>query len=552
LPSDYRQYLLGCEYIEAENGSKNTRKYFLKIPESNGEKVLTSAWLEIPENFPELGVINVFLPKKYVLKIPHIESSGRLCIKGDPGPYSGAHACERIDATIHSFYTNFLDPLLKGDLEDEFLKEAMNYWYIHCENYRTNSSPIRRIYTTDQEQKESNIFNGRLIEGKKIAIYGQDSQLLSRYLETLGSNRSFSNIKVMEVPISFPFTPNNWPKSKADIVRLLNSRVGNFKAKQFLASQGRRKKDIHRLVIFRAPGCSFGYLLPGGPPIIVHRERSTMSFPSDKLIPLEVERIDPSWTTGRDQAPEYSGRQSTHVLLIGTGALGSAVAEQLAKSGIGSLTLVDAENLSSANLSRHTLGAESLGQSKAKRLADKIKTSWPTCSVKGYSQSITAWLKNNSIKDVDVIADITGESNVRALIDNARRNNSTKLMIAWMEPFVAAAHACAMNAGSFWINSDYDQLEDQNAVIWPDDILLNEPSCSSTFQSYTSSAASYAVALATEATLDLIDGKIKLPIVRHWIRGQVYLDSCRPGLIYKDWAKFSKDFDGIVAETKYD
>jgi hypothetical protein len=53
------------------------------------------------------------------------------------------------------------------------------------------------------------------------------------------------------------------------------------------------------------------------------------------------------------------------VAVVGIGALGSHLTEDLARSGVGSLTLVDSEQLRPGNCIRHVLGHKSVGVSKA-------------------------------------------------------------------------------------------------------------------------------------------------------------------------------------------
>lgn len=61
-----------------------------------------------------------------------------------------------------------------------------------------------------------------------------------------------------------------------------------------------------------------------------------------------------------------------HVLVVGVGAIGSHVANNLARAGFGRLTLVDDDKLLPHNLSRHILGGTSVGLSKAKALAAEL------------------------------------------------------------------------------------------------------------------------------------------------------------------------------------
>lgn len=546
---DFNRFLKQHECLLNETTSSNgARRFPLRIPDLPNGRAIDSAWIDIPNNFFDSGLATIWLPKKYILEIPHVESDGRLCIDGDPGPLSGGTPRERIDQLIDTFYSTFLDPWSRGDLDNHFAKEAMSYWAIHYSRSATSTQPVVKVFTTDPVLQSAKVYKSRFIENRRIVIAGEDSIIRSRYANSLSDGTTISSVIVAEIPITYPFIPDNWPKNIKDIQRLITIKLGANEAKKFLKSEGRKGRAIHKIVVFRAPGCSFGYLLPGGPCTIIKKGKSVKSYPNRKLIPLKVERLDVSWTTGRDQHPEYFDRQLKHVLIIGVGALGSPIAEQLAKSGIGKITLVDDDMLSAANIGRHTLGANSIGSSKVDRLAQSISVRWPSCYVLAFHLSFQQWLKANSLVDVDMILDLTGEPGVRLRVDQERRKHNVDLLIAWMEPFVVSAHACLLPVGSFWVAGGLDRLKSLNAVDWPDGVMLNEPACSSSFQSYTSAAATHAVALTLEAALDLIDKKMDRPIVRHWIRGKQYLDECYAGLQYNDWAREFANFQGLILE----
>jgi threonine dehydrogenase-like Zn-dependent dehydrogenase len=258
--------------------------------------------------------------------------------------------------------------------------------------------------------------------------------------------------------------------------------------------------------------------------------------------------LDPSWTVGRDQHPEVGLRQAKHVLVLGAGALGSPVVDHLAKAGIGRISVVDADTMSPANVGRHLLGAESIGESKACAVAKRVNTAFPSTEVDPYTKSAAAWLKENSLADVDVVLDLTGEPDVRAQIENARQKHPCPLLVGWMEPYVAAAHVCSMPSGHLWLQGATDPLYRLQAVVWPDEVIQKEPGCSSRFQCYTAAAAAHAVALVAECALEIIDAVMEpaLPKVRSWVRGQCYLDKHWPGLKHNEWASVASEFDGLI------
>ncbi|MBQ5348533.1 MAG: ThiF family adenylyltransferase, partial [Phascolarctobacterium sp.] len=51
--------------------------------------------------------------------------------------------------------------------------------------------------------------------------------------------------------------------------------------------------------------------------------------------------------------------QAAHVAVVGLGGVGSYIAEALARSGVGALTLVDADEVASSNINRQLPALES-------------------------------------------------------------------------------------------------------------------------------------------------------------------------------------------------
>lgn len=77
-------------------------------------------------------------------------------------------------------------------------------------------------------------------------------------------------------------------------------------------------------------------------------------------------------------------RRTGAVLIVGAGAVGGFLAEELARIGFSPLRLVDPDTLAVENLIRHPLGAPALGQPKAPALAGKIRRDFPSCDAAGH------------------------------------------------------------------------------------------------------------------------------------------------------------------------
>lgn len=74
--------------------------------------------------------------------------------------------------------------------------------------------------------------------------------------------------------------------------------------------------------------------------------------------------------------------QRAHVCVIGVGGVGSWVVEALARSAIGSITMIDLDNVAESNINRQIQAtSETLGKAKVTALAERIAVINPFCKV---------------------------------------------------------------------------------------------------------------------------------------------------------------------------
>lgn len=543
-----------CLNLTPNSRERGATAYRLELPTFPQGREFSWAELLLSRGFPEHAIARIILSPDAVLRIPHVEENGALCIDGDPGPGRGCSAEERIHHLLSAYHDKFLEPWLTGALDDEFAKEPMNYWQIKVARARSTRDPVRSVWTVDEPPLKTVVREGLLhLPGRIVLAAGDDQPIISRIVQSLGGDATQRiRVRIADIPIENALIPSRWPRDNTVMQQLLNGRLSKFQQVQFLRPIRNRAHAVHRIVLLRNKSCAFAYLLPGGPPTVVTEGVRKRAYPSlSTLLPLQVVRIDPSWTVGRDQHPEVHHRQGQHVLVLGTGALGSPVVDHLAKAGVGFITLVDPELLVTANIGRHLLGAESIEQSKAEAIAHRINRSYPGTVVTPKQTTAARWLHENSLSKVDLVVDLTGEPEVRWQVDCARQQSSCPLLIGWMEPFVAAAHVCALPTGTLWMQGTTDRMEALGAVSWPPEVIRQEPGCSSKFQSYTASAAGYAVALVAENTLKLIDGDAPAPRVISWVRGQRFLDKHWQGLELREWAMDAAPHDGLLMERPF-
>ncbi|MCM1319985.1 MAG: tRNA threonylcarbamoyladenosine dehydratase [Muribaculaceae bacterium] len=80
----------------------------------------------------------------------------------------------------------------------------------------------------------------------------------------------------------------------------------------------------------------------------------------------------------------------THVLIVGVGGVGGYVAEMLARTGVGELTLIDSDTVAPSNLNRQIIAlSPDIGQSKVQLFKQRIADINPACRVNTFAEFLT-------------------------------------------------------------------------------------------------------------------------------------------------------------------
>jgi len=74
--------------------------------------------------------------------------------------------------------------------------------------------------------------------------------------------------------------------------------------------------------------------------------------------------------------------RNAHVAIVGIGGVGSWVAEALARSGVGRITLIDFDQVAESNINRQIQAVQaSIGQAKVDAMRERILSYFPECQV---------------------------------------------------------------------------------------------------------------------------------------------------------------------------
>jgi len=121
----------------------------------------------------------------------------------------------------------------------------------------------------------------------------------------------------------------------------------------------------------------------------------------------------------------YENIQASHVCIVGIGGVGSWVAESLARTHIGELTLIDLDHIAESNINRqiHAL-SNTLGQAKTLAMAERIQQINPDCKVHCIDDHLSCEnIIQYILHDFDYVIDCCDQFRIKAvLIDYCKSN----------------------------------------------------------------------------------------------------------------------------------
>lgn len=109
------------------------------------------------------------------------------------------------------------------------------------------------------------------------------------------------------------------------------------------------------------------------------------------------------------------------VAVVGAGAVGSHVADSLARSGVGTLGLIDSDIVKPGNLIRHTVGTRHIGWNKAEAVKSVVEDALygATSVVAASTQLLVSGDAEFLLREYDLVVDATADGKATALLHHA-------------------------------------------------------------------------------------------------------------------------------------
>lgn len=491
-----------------------------------------------------------------LLKWPHLERDGLLCVV--PNLTSSNYREPRaVTCNLLAVACALIEHNVRENTNEELRDEFLSYWSYACDK---DSLACVSIVSPNGPARQIAVW-----KSASQWYFADDEVSLKHWLSNRfpsGERASFAVTKGWLIWRSKPWLPIEYPANPADLLALLIASKKDIS----LADIGRVANGGLAVLVgaCTTSGACFAALAhsapgkkkygpkgrsidpkikgfrPGQVPPHLQLKRALGS--GARMNRCQVERADAAWVHGRDQDPVSTFLRQKRVAVVGIGSLGSEIATLLAQSGVGTLRLIDGELMEWANISRHRLGAESVGLSKAKALSKMLRNRFPHINVNALRAAIGLQSKEvmGEILSADLVVSVTGTWSAASLLNALwlDEDQPPDMIVAWMEAHALAAHSVHFSkdqlGGCLQCQMTATGRPLLSAIAWEADPTLQVPACGGAFMPYGPIGVASAAALSAEHCIDVLCDQSRGENHRVWVGKQVHLERAG-GKWSQDW-----------------
>lgn len=460
---------------------------------------------------------------------PHLESDGKLlCVFSEEASVSQRNIPALIRHMMHEAYALVEECITEKNIED-FRDEFHSYWDIACD--KKCMRYISLIEPGGQSRKIA------VYRGKHDKDVGEKQQHIEKWLRNRGIEpqgnlfaiASFMNLREQLIPKQYPDSAKDvWNISQYESIDTnevfkSNLSTPDYEYNVIVGAMSKNGYTVGGITLTpRSPKFDWTGFRNGSYPNDIVRKHNLSK--TTTICKAKVLRADHSWVHGRDNDVRQKELSCAKVAILGCGALGSTVAKLISQSGIGKLLLVDDDTLEWPNISRHCLGAASVGKNKAEELAVALRREMP------HLQEVTVEQKNfgpgqkdliGILKTLDLIVSTMGNWAAESFLSDLQQSTDSfpPILYGWVEEYAAAAHALFIPYGDVCLRCGCNDTGRPRLSVTSFKNMkgYQEPACGALYSPFGPAELSWAHSLLAEEVLNALLMNHKLARHRVWI-----------------------------------
>jgi len=407
----------------------------------------------LPESFPwvlpHLFVKREELPKR----VPHVEANGKVCLLPNTGILIDSSRPADVLRDALERAHSVLEKGLEGENVGDFISEFQAYWNAaasieelglicpvdppsreivvisyddsgHPKGIVANDLRSARTWLQKRGLKRCNFEKGYLYHLTRAFIPPD-------FNETVSIKEAFAWLKNNSAPAMYAYFKREFDQCEQPFVVLISFPTG---PKNGWTVCGIR---ITPKAVSSNPNQSKGSSNEVSP------EDSEVSNYDESICRVSIKRFDAGYLLPRAGATQTLN--SKQVIVVGCGAIGSALATHLASMGAGNVVLIDPDTFSADNVHRHTLGFQYIGVQKARALRHLLQTRFPHLDFEYRTEQVEKILEKELtlLESADLVAITIGDETIELLLNDALRFTIPRIH-AWVDPLGLGGHVLAI------------------------------------------------------------------------------------------------------------
>ena len=418
-----------------------------------------------PDSFPN-GLPSFFYKEGFFGSFPHLEEDGLICFTRNESLVLDSRYPASILINCLEKVIDLMEKGLYGENKEDYLLEFEAYWRNGAEMriYSCIDTPNQTVRHLDLWLKEI---------GSDYSIFAsEENENMNFAIKNIFQTDRKGSMKCR--CIYFPLEKNTFfmPPTKdtewshATIKQNIIGNLSSENQKIFRSLVQKKPKKFNAkfdFVIIGLPTPNgnvalFSYAFYDNEVSIKGSAKKIpvhpfiLKYKNFKKIKATISRWSPTHMLNRTGG--NTALMNKHILIVGTGSIGSEIAVRFAKAGVEKISLVDYDIMELENVHRHALGSnrvfqvtEDRGlhhQFKVHALAKEIQQKYPFTTVNAYPKYFSDFLKEEVVdwSEVDLAVVAIGMPNQDMQInqDMLRLPYSPPVLYTWVEPLGIGGH----------------------------------------------------------------------------------------------------------------